>query len=447
MILNRLYELAKRDGLTDDLAFETLPVPWIIQIGDDGNYLGIVERRGFLPAKGKTAKPKPDRGNPLSVPMAHGNAANQGFAKYFADTLPRVLPVAIDDESREKAERSRATFWRQIDEAAAATDDPALLAVAKFGHALQADASLAAKVGAEFAELKPGAGDRCTFAWNPDNGKTIVERPKVRAWYTELFARVSLAKQQGGPHGLCQVTREFGPIPTTHPIKLSGIPGGLSTGVSIVSYDKAAFESYGLDGTANAGLGYAAVDGYCRALNALIRNKVPGNPRTSIRLGDVIVLFWTREPTDTSFMGIFEASAEQFEHLLESIFKGVESHAVDDVNAFYVLVLSGNAARAVVRDYLELPMPRRWKTSSAGSGNCGLPTSPSTAAESPPRAFPLWQLAAATAFDSDQVAPDTPARLLESAIAGTPLCESLLVACLRRLRAKAALASGRSGWL
>lgn len=46
------------------------------------------------------------------------------------------------------------------------------------------------------------------------------------------------------------------------------------------------------------------------------------------------------------------------------------------------------------------------------------------------------QLAAVTALDMDQVAPDTPSRLVHAAIHGDPLPESLLAACLNRLRAE-----------
>lgn len=436
MILHRLYELAKRDGLLDELAFEDQPVPFIVQIDSAGKYLGIQERRGELPARGKGAQPKPDRGRVLSVPMPHGNAANPGFAKYFVDTLPRVLPIAIDEADREKAERSRATFWQQIDHAAEATGDSALQAVAAFGRSLQTDSALAERVAADIAALKPGKSDRCVVAWHPDQSKTIVERPTIRSWYSNFFANVALAKQEAGPRGLCQVTGDFGPIPTTHPIKLAGIPGGLPTGVSLVSYDKAAFESYGLDGTQNAGVGYAAVDGYCRALTALIQNKLPGNPRTSIRLGDVLFLFWTREPADTSFMNVFEASPDQFQHLLESVFKGAESHALDDQNAFYVLTLSGNSARAVVRDYLELPLPQAMSNLSNWFADLRIADISRDGAGKPSSTFPLWQLAAATALDTDQVAPDTPTRLLAAALTAAPVCESLLIACLRRLRAE-----------
>ena len=41
MILKRLFELAEREGLLDDPAFESLPVPLIVKIGPQGEYLGI----------------------------------------------------------------------------------------------------------------------------------------------------------------------------------------------------------------------------------------------------------------------------------------------------------------------------------------------------------------------------------------------------------------------
>ena len=163
--------------------------------------------------------------------------------------------------------------------------DEALRAVLTFGHNVVEDAALAASVRSDVAQLKPGASDRCTFAWEPDRGKTILERDAVRAWYRRFYEGVTDRKQQAGPVGLCQVTGTVGPMPTTHPIRLSGVPGGLPTGVSIVSYDKAAFESYRLEGTANAGVGYRAADGYGRAANALIGNKLKGSPRTSLRIG------------------------------------------------------------------------------------------------------------------------------------------------------------------
>ena len=128
MILQRLYELARRENLLDDPAFETLPVRFAIQLGDDGAYLGLGELIGPSPAaspkaKGnKPAKAPPNRGKPLTVPLPHGSPNARGFARFFTDALSRVLPLTFDLKEpdgpegvteREKRERSRATFWRR----------------------------------------------------------------------------------------------------------------------------------------------------------------------------------------------------------------------------------------------------------------------------------------------------------------------------------------------
>jgi CRISPR-associated protein Csd1 len=434
MILQRLYELALREGLLDEVAFEEQPVPFVVKIGGDGRYLGVEERRGqvVVPARRKGAEPKksPDRGKPLSVPRPHGNAANQGFARFFADTLSRVLPVSDDEKSR----RSRITFWKQICQAAEETADEALRAVLAFGRGTVEDGSLAAQVRSDVERLKPGASDRCTFAWELDRGKTVVEREAVRSWYRQFYEGVTGQRQQEGPTGLCQVTGTVGPIPTTHPIKLSGVPGGLPTGVSLVSYDKAAFESYGLEGTENAGVGYAAADGYARAVNALIANKLKGNARTSLRVGGALFLFWTREPADTAdVMALDAPEPAHVGRLLRSAEAGAQSYAAD-VNAFYLLGLSGNSARAVVRDYLEAPLP-------AVRGNLGLwfrdltiAAATRDGAGQPTNLFPLWQLVASTAAEMEQVARDVPGRLVHAALKGGPVPESVLAACLGRLR-------------
>ena len=114
MIIQRLYELAERENLLDDPAFETLSVPFVIQIGDHGQYLGVLDQRDeiSIPSKKKGGDPKIrlGKGKDLPVPKAHGNTANRGFARYFCDTLARVLPITDD----EKSANSRQTFWQQF---------------------------------------------------------------------------------------------------------------------------------------------------------------------------------------------------------------------------------------------------------------------------------------------------------------------------------------------
>jgi CRISPR-associated protein Csd1 len=433
MIFKRLYELALREGLLQDVAFEEQPVPFIIKLGDHGEYHGIEERRGEIvkPSQKKGGEPKkiPDKGKLLSIPRAHGNTANPGFARFFADTLPRVLPISEEEKSR----RSRETFWNQVRQATEETNDAALQAVRAFGRQVVEDTSLANRVRADVEQLNPRASDRCTFAVLSDRGKTVVEREAIQEWYRCFFKGVTEKKQQGGPIGLCQITGEVGPIPTTHSIKLSGVPNGLPTGVSIVSYDKAAFESYGLKGTANAAIGYAASDGYARALTALIGNKLKGNPRTSLRVGSTLFLLWTRELEDTNdVMALETAEPAQVEKLIKSAAVGQKFHGLGDANAFYLLGLSGNSARVIVRDYLEAPLPQIQANLGRWFRDLTIAAATRDGAGQPTNLFPLCQLALATAPEMDQVPP----RLIHAALMGEPVSLSVLSGCLSRLRAE-----------
>ncbi len=442
MILQRLYELSLREGLLDNLAFEEQPIPFVIKLGESGKYLGLEERRGETQSQGKNRgtdpKKVPDKGKVVSIPRPHGNTANQGFARFFADTLPRVLPVTED----EKSSRSRRTFWQQIDRAAEETDDPALKAVQGFGMALAGDTDLMAAIRSDVEQLKPGVNDRCTFAWEPDRGKTILDREPIRSWYRQFFQAVTDQRQQKGPTGICQISGQIGPIPTTHPIKLNGIPGGLPTGVSIASYDKPAFGSYGLEGTANAAIGYSGADGYTRALQALIAGKLKGRPTSNLRIGATLFLFWTREPVETNFMALLDnPNPQEVEHLFRSASAGRQSFALDDPNAFYLLGMSGNSARAIVREYLEAPLPLVRDNLVKWFHDLTIALATEEGAGKPSNRFPLTQLAVATALGEKQIAPDVSARLMHAALKGEPIPDSILAACLRRLRAK-----GKSGF-
>ncbi|MGC9259440.1 MAG: type I-C CRISPR-associated protein Cas8c/Csd1 [Phycisphaerae bacterium] len=429
MILKRLYELAEREKLLDDPAFESLPVPIIVKVGDGGKYLGVEDRHGVttIPSKKGPPKTKPGRGRELPVPKPHGNTANAGFARYFADTLARVLPIS--DEKKSLA--SRATFWRQMAEATTATNDPALRAVSDFGQAMATNPQLVEQICVEVATIKPGPGDRCTFAWFPDEGLTILDRQAVKTWWREFYKQFDQARQGEGPRGICQVTGELGPIATVHATKLSGIPGGIASGVSLISNDKQAFESYGLEGAANAAIGYRAVDGYTRAIQALVQEKLH---RSTIISGGDIFLFWGREKgEDDALLACLDGTnPDLVAKLLESAHSGKEAKVVNE-NTFYCLALSGNSARAVVRDYLEAPISevknnlRQWFSDLRIISPLGNELT---------TAFPLWQLALATARDSEAVAPTVPPQLLAGAIKGQNIGEGILALCLRRLQAE-----------
>lgn len=428
MILKRLYELAERERLLDDPAFESVPVPYIVKVGSEGEYLGIEERRGEITKPTKKGPPKiePDKGKELLIAKPHGAPAIAGFARYFADTLARVLPVS--DES--KSVNSRKTFWQQMTRAAADSGDPALKAVASFGVVASTDGELARRIKTDLDALAPDPGDRCTFAWHPDEGATILNREPVRAWWRAFYSQFDQQRQGDGPQGICQITGEYGPLATTHP-KLPTIPGGMAAGVSVVSNDKDAFLSYGLDGAANAAIGYRAAEGYTRALASLIQQKLH---RSRVTIGSSLFLFWTRDKCDLDdvFACIDGTDPALVAKLLDSMKEGRQATVLDH-NAFYCLSLSGNSARVVVRDYLEAPLGEVRSNLAAWFADLRIVDAWGKETVS---VFPLWQLAVATALDSDAVSPNLPPQLMEAALKRFALPDNVLAACLRRLQAE-----------
>ncbi len=456
MILKRLYDLAIRENLLADPAFEMLPVPFILEIGEGGVLLGegINVRRDtiLVPSKkGAPPKSKPGGGKPIPVPRAHGNTASQGFARFFADTLPRVVPFSFDlaaEGEKEGADelakrgRSRATFWSQIDRAVDETDDPALRAVQAFGRRLAEDAELAARFEKELESRKATANDRCTFAFAPDMGLTILDREAVKQWYRGFYRQYTGGKQEGGPIGPCQVIGRVGPMPTTHPIKLS-LPGGMSVGVALVSYDKAAFESYGLVGTANASIGYEAADGYGLAMDALIKRKLARDAGSSLRIGESLFLFWTRDRDSLDFMQGLEApTTDVVETLIKAPAAGDAGQSSAEANEFYCLVLSANAARAVVRNYLEEKLPRVRENIGLWFRDLKIASTNRDDHGHPIATFPLRALAAAMTASRAGQEPDWQRisdlipRLMAAALENQPLPDGILASCLQRLRAK-----------
>jgi len=458
MILQRLYELAQREKLCTDPAFGRQAIACRVDIDSNGQLLGLHDLREQreLPARGKRDKPKVvlTSGKELSVPVrpvvwdVKRNAwkttdpAASGKEKpavFLADTIARVLPVErlIDESNRDKVRSQRSTFWRFLRCAVEQIGDDALRPLVHFADLLESSPDVQEDLARQVEFYGFKLADTCTLALQDDMGRIVLERPAIQEWWRKFFGRDFEAQEEGQYRGFCQVTGEVASIGSSVKSKISGlIPIGcraeafLVTGLSVA-------ESYNLSGAQAAMVSAQGIDGVTRALNALIGNEFRGLT-THERVGGVMFLFWTRRPIDAGVENLFDPDPTQVAALLDCLAKGRESLAIDDTNAFYLLTLSGNSARVVVRDYLETPLPTlrdhlaRWfrdlRIADLSKDGQGRPTS----------IFPLWQLALATAMDSDSVAPDTPSRLISAAIQGGAVSESLLVACLRRLRAEGA---------
>src|SRR5207247_2475280 len=106
---------------------------------------------------------------------------------------------------------------------------------------------------------------------------------------------------------------------------------------------------------------------------------------------------------------------------------------------FYCLCLSGNGARAIVRDYLEAPLPEVRANLGQWFQDLQITDDSYTGQGEITGSFSLWKLATATVRDADDLPPDLPAELMSAALKGTGIPDHVLATCLRRIRVE-------SGW-
>ena len=294
------------------------------------------------------------------------------------------------------------------------------------------------RIRADIATLTPNATDRVTFAVHGSGGCSLLDEKGPRTWYATFFAEVNADKKSAGPEGVCQVTGTMGPIPVSHTLKIAGLPGGDPKGVYLISFGKPAFGHYGLDGAVNAAIGYEATEGYCRALDALLKNALPSikerGGKSKLVIGGTAFLFWTKEPRDTHFISLLDDPADDpMKSLFDAAQSGRDAAETLEAEPFYLLALSANSARAIVRGYLETTLPHVLRNIAGWFNDLRIADASQEYAGAVNNKFPMWQLTQATAFDRKAVQPYVEERLFLAALQGAAVPDSTLSACLRRL--------------
>lgn len=163
---------------------------------------------------------------------------------------------------------------------------------------------------------------------------------------------------------LCLLTGEPVEPLLTQP-KISGLSGvgGLSMGDVMVGFDKAAFQSYGLEKSTNAAMGEAPAQQYVDALNHLIRQQKEATAKNPYRRTNAMMVYWFKEhipPEEDPFSMLYgmetdegqTASAlSQVRKLLDAIRSGNRSALGH--NHYYAMTLSGASGRVMVRDWMD----------------------------------------------------------------------------------------------
>lgn len=384
-----------------------------------------------LDAKGRVLSPGPiDTADPSNRRTRRG----QRFLMPQLQRASGIRPLLFASNAeytfglgREKSKPARvaachAAYLDLVERCAAATAEPAIQAVWTF--------------------LQSGPVSHLALAEDFDRGAAITfrvdgafptELPSVQAFWA---AEHDPAKT-GAPTMQCLICGQERPVLTRLQAKIKGVPGGHTSGTSIISANAAAFESYGLKQSLIAPTCAECGEHFTKAANAL-----NGSEKNSIVLGGARFVFWTRQEAGFSPLSYFrDPQPEQVRALLESARTG-RPLSVDDT-AFYATSLSCSRSRVVVRDWLDTTVGAakhslaQWFRRQQMCSGFGDELRP----------LKLSALAGATAHKLRDVPAPTFRVLLRTALMGAPLPMDLFYRAVRRNCAERKVTRSRAALL
>ena len=447
MILQALNRLAKREGLMDDPDFEPKPVAWIVRVSDEGKLLGIRGTHSMLPAEGKK-KPK-QVAKTFQIPRRPtGKSGTKAPSAFFVENAKYVFGLPTKDKTfpAEEGKEKSGWFCEMVARCAEETHDRASISVvALLRDIAEGKASVTLPEDCR-------SNDLFAFEYAPDIDLMVHERPAVREYWKHLRQ----SKDSGSKAAnLCLVTGDrFSEAGLFELIKK--LPGGTTSGVALVSFNKAAFESYGWSGNDNAPISRLASESCATALNRLLNPAYPDPrqdgqalPQRNLRLSaDTVVCYWpsknSGEDFTSAFGGLLEARPEVVKELYQSIWRG-KLPEIEVESAFYALTLSGTQGRAIVRDWFESTVTRVARNLAKHFEDLTIVrNTPKPKDHDLKPQLPMTVLLESLAPQGDSKRIPTPliGQILEAALRGAPYPFSILQRAVERARAEI----GKNDW-
>jgi CRISPR-associated protein Csd1 len=404
MLLQRLRDYSERLDIPPRLYAEA-PVRYIVDLDTTGRLLTPHPIDTADPAN-----PRTRRGARRLAPQVQRTSGIKPLL--LADKADYVFGYAGDKSKPERAAQAHEAFMNLLEACAEETGEPAVRAVARFLSNSPLDQL---RLGEDF-----DTGGTITFRVD---GKFVVDIPSVQAFW----ARWNDPASREAPIMQCLVCGENRPVLDRLEGKIKGVPGGQTSGTSIISANAAAFESYGLEASLIAPTCAECGERFTKAANELLADE-----RSRIVVGGTAFIFWTRQPVSFSFHDLLtDPKPQDVASLISSLARGGRAPAVDDTR-FYATMLSGSGGRAVVRDWIDTTVATakqrlaEWFQRQRIVDRDG----------SEPRPLGVYALARATVREARDVTPPVPRAMFRSALIGTPLPIDLLYEAVRRNRAE-----------
>ena len=343
--LNQYFDRLVEAGTLERPGWQPVKVSYALQIDDEGNLKRVLpllheEERG----KKKVLLPQ-TMNVPAQIKKSSGIASN-----FLCENSTYFLGV----DNKGKPEWTRKCFLackEHHEKLLAQSDSPPARAVVRFFQNWNPE------TGRENETLKDYLEDITTGANLVFDYQNcfVHQYPEIQSLWNNTYVA-----SDDGEKLRCLVTGIYGSVARLHP-SIKGVVGGQSSGTSLVSFNKVAFESFGRyeEQGYNAPVSEKAAFAYGAALNYMIAEK--GH---HLRLSDTTIVFWAEHGEDAYADGFTGMMGEDTGISEEELFTALEELAAGrntELNQielspnehFYILGLAPNAARLSVRFFLQ----------------------------------------------------------------------------------------------
>lgn len=437
MILHALTQYYQRkaesDGGIAQEGFENKEIPFIIVIDKQGNFIQLEDTREL--------KGKKKVGRTFLVPKGLGRSGSKSYevSNLLWDHYGYVLAYA-GEKGQEQADKQHVSFTANVNELKQALpDDAGVAAVAAF----LASAEEKSKVmqAANWAECAKVKGCNLSFRLVDEAVDLVCQSKAVQ----EYVSQANQVKSDNVQKGICLVTGKPAPIARLH----NAIKGVNAKPAPFTSVNLSAFESYGKEQGFIFPVGEQAMFEYTTALNTLLAGE------NRFRIGDVTAICWSAKPTplEEHLASLIngggkdnpDAYIDAVKSLYKSLYNGKYTEP-DGKEKFYLLGLSPNSARIVVRFWYETTVAALSESIATWYDDLQMVRGENSPY---PEYMPLPRLLGNLVLDGkmENLPSDLIAQVTDVALNNRVLPVSLLQAALRRNKAEQKITYGRASLL
>jgi CRISPR-associated protein Csd1 len=326
MFLQRLSEYADQIAEMPPLMYQPADVRYLISLDAEGRPQGEMLDRATKEQK---------RGPEVLIPDLTRTVGVD--PRLLVDNAEYVLGLPRESSKPARVQKQHALFVELVQQCAAQTNDWRVNAIARF------------LTNPDYRQMLklPEPFDPTQNIMFEVEGSNPITDPTVQAFWVEKTA------VGDADHPVqCLVCGQVRSPVARLPISISGIYGGQSSGMALISANSKAFESYGLEASLIAP---TCVDCGYRFGNAL--NTLLSQEATHITIPPVVYIFWARETLPFSPGTLLkQAQPGQVHAFFEATWRSKPEAVKLDTSPFYAAALTASGARVVLRSWLEMTL-------------------------------------------------------------------------------------------